>query len=138
MRNYWKVPNKAGKLVWVMVETDAAGFNDLVYLSNLCQVLQLGLGESPFWANSGLPAVQSVLQQVWPDFYVAVVQEQFAPYFASLQITKDDTATKPTYNVNVITHSGASLAVNLTQAGGVLATETGAIILTEAGQSIQI
>lgn len=138
MRSYWRVPNKARKLVWVVVQTDANGFNDLVYLSCLTQVLQLLLGESPFFANFGIPAVQSVLQQVWPDYYVVFTQEQFAPFFASLQIVKDATALEPTYNIYIITHSGANLTVNVTQAGGVLATETGAIILTEAGQSIQV
>ena len=56
MRNYWGFANKEGQLVWVVVETDANGFNDLVYFSNLLQVLQLGLGESPFFSNFGIPA----------------------------------------------------------------------------------
>ena len=116
MRTYGRIPNPAyvpggaaRQFLWVEVTTDASGNNDLVYLTTLCQVLKLSLGESPFYANYGLPARQSVVQQVWPDFYVSLVQQTFSPYFAMLSISKQTGTTTPTYNVNVITHSGVSL-----------------------------
>lgn len=125
MRNYWRVKNSAGKLVWNEVNTDVNGHNDLVYFSNLTQVLQLEQGESPFYGQSGIAAQQSILQQVWPDFSVAQTQQQFAPYFASLQVSKEQNAPEPTYNIFVIAYSGANLNVNLVSSTGVLATPQG-------------
>lgn len=80
----------------------------MVYVTALCQVLSLSLNESPFWSTSGIPAQQSVMQQVAPDYYVAITQQAYAQYFASLQITRQANPT-PTYRVNVITHSGVQI-----------------------------
>lgn len=90
---------------WVEVSTDANGFNDLVYVTALIQVLQLELGESPYYANYGIPAQSSLIQQIFPDYYVMVTQQQFAGYFANLTITRTDPNT-PTYAVRVVTHAG--------------------------------
>lgn len=78
-------------------------------ITALAQVLQLNLGESPFYAGYGLPAAQSVRQQIPPDFQIAITQQQFAPYFASLIISKRETFT-PTYDVSILTHQGASIS----------------------------
>lgn len=137
MRNYARLPVKGGGYRWAVVSTDANGFNDLVYLSNLIQVLQLELGESPFFANVGIPAQESILQQVWPDFYVAQVQQQFAQYFVSLTISKQSGTNTPTYNIFVITHSGANINFAVNASTGVLATETGAPI-SIGGFEIQV
>src|ERR1700742_1102585 len=83
---------------WTEVITDSSGFNDQVYFTTLCQVLLLNLGESPFWANYGIPAHQSVVTQVYPDYYITFTQQQFSQYFASLIIAKRNTAD-PQYNV---------------------------------------
>lgn len=127
MRSYWRVQNPNGELVWTQVSTDANGFNDLVYFSSLTQCLQLEQGESPFYGNSGIAAQQSIIQQVWPDYSVAQTQQQFAPYFASLQISKvqNPDPPEPTYDIFVIAHSGANLNVNLAPSTGVLATPQG-------------
>lgn len=93
---------------WTEVVTDSNGFNDMVYLTTLCQVLLLGLGESPFYANYGIPAVQSVLTQIFPDFYVNFTQQQFSQYFANLSVVKLSTRT-PIYQINVITQQGYTL-----------------------------
>ena len=77
-------------------------------------MLRLQLGESPFYANYGIPAQQSVVQQIHPDYYVARTQAQFAPFFASLSITPViptpvDRLTRrpvPTYKVDILTNSG--------------------------------
>ena len=87
------------------VVTDPNGQNDQIYLTTMIQVLKLNLGESPFYANYGIPAQQDVVQQIFPDYYVSLVQQQFAQYFASLQIMRTST-TPPTYLVNLITHNG--------------------------------
>lgn len=93
-------------LQWVMVQTDpTTGLDDMVYVTALCQALALNLNESPFYADWGIPAIQSVMQQVFPDFYVMLTQIRFAPFFANLQITKQTSPT-PTYNVTVTTHAG--------------------------------
>ena len=85
------------------------GSNDLVYLVTFCQVLLLNLGESPFYAAYGLPAEQSIIQQVWPDYYVSRTQQLFAQYFAALIVSRVPEATKPTYQINVTTNTGIKI-----------------------------
>ena len=109
MRTYGRIINPDGSKTWVVVSTDANGYNDSVYLTTLAQVLKLNLGESPFYANFGIPQYQSVMTQVFPDFYVMQTQQQFSPFFASLAINKQPGATSPTYAVNALSHSGALL-----------------------------
>lgn len=115
MRTYGRVTNaQTGQLTWVEVDTDANGQNDEVYLTTLCQVLLLNLNESPFYATYGIPQVPSVQQQVWPDYYVALTQQNFAPFFASLTIERDPTQKlTPTYTVTVVTNQGAVLTAQV-------------------------
>jgi len=108
MRTYGRIPNGSGGLQWVKVQTDSSGFNDLVWATTLCQVLLLNLGESPFYATYGIPAQQSVLQQVFPDYYVSLTQQAFSQYFAALMISRTGT-TPPTYQVTALTHQGVVL-----------------------------
>lgn len=108
MRTYGRIRNQDGTRQWVVVETDANGFDDLVWVTTLCQTLLLFLGESPFFADYGIPAANAVVQQIAPDFYVARTQRQFAARFASLVISRDESIT-PTYRVNVTTHQGVKL-----------------------------
>ena len=89
--------------------------NDLVWLVTLCQVLLLNLGESPFYAQYGLPAQQSVIQQVWPDYYVARTQQLFAQYFASLIVSRVPGAKAPTYKINVTTNTGTKINTQVPQ-----------------------
>ncbi|WP_236668286.1 MULTISPECIES: hypothetical protein [Burkholderia] len=102
-----------GSYQWVAVTTDANGYNDNVYLTTLCQVLKLNLGESPFYANYGIPAQQTVVTQVFPDFYAMTTQQQFAPYFASLAITRVNGSFPPVYNIQAVAHSGAQLTATV-------------------------
>ncbi len=90
---------------WIEVATDAQGFDDYVWITTLIQCLKLNLGESPFYANYGIPAKPSVVQQVHPDYYVARTQQQFAPRFASLIVSKLPLLT-PTYKISVTTNQG--------------------------------
>lgn len=95
---------------WVVVETDDRGFDDYCHLTALVQCLKLNLGESPFYANFGLPAKTSVLQQIPPDYAVAFTQSFFAKFFASLIVTKAyaiQPAT-PTYNISVVRKVGGT------------------------------
>lgn len=100
------IPGSKG--TWVVVQTDANGSNDLVYLTTLLQCLQLNLNESPFYAKYGLPAHQAVIQQIFPDYDMMKTQQQFAPFFASLIIAKVNAPT-PQYQVNVVTNQGVKL-----------------------------
>jgi hypothetical protein len=109
MRTYGRIFNPDGSYQWVVVSTDANGKNDNVYLTTLAQVLQLNLGESPFFANYGIPQTQTIVSQVFPDYYAMLAQMQFAPYFASLTITRRQQTRDPVYDVTAITHSGAIL-----------------------------
>lgn len=112
MRTYGRVYAKDGSYVWVKVETDSNGNNDDVLLTTLVQVLKLNLGESPFYANFGIPAKPTIVQQVFPDYYVAMTQQQFSNAFASLIIAKEDSPT-PIYRINITTHQGAKLSAEV-------------------------
>lgn len=103
--------NAQGKTVktWVTVVTDANGNDDGVFITALCQYFKLNLNESPRFAWAGIPARDAVAQQVPPDYYVALGQQIFAPYFASLIISRQPQSIKPIYNVSILTHSGVQL-----------------------------
>ena len=116
MRTYGRIYESLNNPTWVEVDTDANGYNDLVYVTTLCQVLKLNLGESPFFANFGIPAKTSVIQQVAPNFYAAKTQLQFSQYFANLLITPIPTPgnpSTPTYKVNVTTHNGSKITAEI-------------------------
>lgn len=93
---------------WELVETDGNGFNDAVWLTTLAQVLQLGLNESPIFGNYGIPAQQSIVTQVLPDYYVTLTQQLFAARFLALIVTKLS-ATAPSYEVDATANPGAIL-----------------------------
>ena len=112
MRTYGRTYNADGTYKWVEVQTDAAGYNDAVYLTTLVQCLKLAIGESPFYAQYGIPTQQSVLTQLFPDYYVAQTQTQFSIYFASVTIIKIKTPY-PQYNVNVVTHQGVKITAGV-------------------------
>ena len=103
------------KYTWVMVETDINGFNDAVYLSAFCQVLQLQPQESPFYAEYGVPSIQAVHDQLIPDTNVYFMQSKYSQYFISLQVvpahqTDANGTVTPIYNVTAITNSGAKIS----------------------------
>jgi hypothetical protein len=120
MRTYGRiVPNILFPDVkkWVEVITDANGYNDMVWLTTLIQVVKLNLGESPFFSNYGIPAHPSVVAQIAPDLYLNRIQQQFSQYFLTLIVSKlpnqpdpDVGAPSPTYNISVITTYGAFLS----------------------------
>jgi hypothetical protein len=83
-----RVYDANGNPSWVQVSTDDAGFSDYLYITALIQCMKGNLGESPFWANFGLPAHQSVLQQLPPDFNVNFIAQFYQQFFASLIIAK--------------------------------------------------
>jgi hypothetical protein len=121
MRTFGRVaqdPLYPDVLTWVEVDTDANGFNDLVYLTTLAQVLKLNLNESPFYGNFGIPAKPSLVTQVLPDYYVTFTQQQFSQYFASLIISRTVALGKkgqqmPMYAINVVTQYGSKLTAQI-------------------------
>jgi hypothetical protein len=113
MRVYGRTFDSAGNPIqWVTVETDAQGNNEYVYITWLIQVLKLVTGESPFYANVGIPAVTSVVQQIFPDWYVSQVQALFQQYFASLIISKVQSTT-PTYNIQILMFNGTTFQATI-------------------------
>lgn len=109
MRTYGRIKDENGEeTIWVEVTQQDNGNFESGYVTTLIQVLKLSLGESPFYANYGIPAQRSVMQQVFPDYYVQVTQQQFAQFFASLIISKVQSDT-PTYNVDVLTTYGTKI-----------------------------
>ncbi|MBV8060460.1 MAG: hypothetical protein JO253_02900 [Alphaproteobacteria bacterium] len=113
MRSYGRITQPDGTLSWVQVNPDANGFDDPIWLTTLAQCLKLSLNESPFYANYGIPAQRAVVQQIFPDFYVAQTQSQFAQYFASLIVAKVPNPAQPEYNINVVTHQGAKIVATV-------------------------
>jgi hypothetical protein len=93
---------------WVEVLTDANGNDDAVWLTTLAQVLQLNLNESPMFGNYGVPAQQSIVTQVLPDYYVTQTQQYFASYFLALIVTRNS-KTDPSYAINATANPGAIL-----------------------------
>lgn len=107
-RVWGRVTDELGNKTWVQVVTDENGYSDGVYVTWLIQVLKLQLNESPFWANYGIPVQQTMMTQIFPDYYVAQTQSQFSQYFANLQVAKISSPT-PTYNINILTRQGATI-----------------------------
>lgn len=97
-----------GDTQWVEVTTDENGFNDAVWLTTLAQVLKLGLNESPFFGNYGIPAQQSVVTQIPPDYYVTLTQQLFSQYFLALTLAKIP-SLEPQYAINATANPGAIL-----------------------------
>lgn len=112
MRTWGRVRDAFGNLVWVEVSTAANGDNSSVYLTWLIQVLKLNINESPLWASWGIPGYPSVLQQIPPDYYAQLTQQRFAPYFASLTITRV-LSDPPTYQVSALTKQGAAISLQI-------------------------
>ena len=88
------------------VEVDETSY---IWLATLAQTLRLNQGESPYYANYGIPAHTSVMTQIPPDLAVNRTQTQYAPYFASLTIIRQQNATQPTYNVYATFKNGAKI-----------------------------
>jgi hypothetical protein len=101
--------NPDGSPQWLGVYTDANGHNDSVYLTALCQTLQLNLNESPFYSNLGIPQQQTIMTQVFPDWYLPGIQQYYAQFFASLTIVRVPGSFPPQYNITAVCHSGAVL-----------------------------
>lgn len=113
MRTYGRTYDDDGIPAWVKVQTADDGSNDLVYVTALIQTLKLNLNESPFYANYGLPYQQTIMTQIFPDFYVARTQQQYAQFFASLLISKRSGTRNPTYDVSITTHQGVKLKTSV-------------------------
>lgn len=107
MRTWGRQYAKDGTYQWVEVTTDPNGFSDNLWLTTLVQALKLNLGESPFYANLGIPQYQTIMTQVMPSYYVSNIQQYFAPKFASLTIVQVPNKFPPAYNVTAVCHSGA-------------------------------
>lgn len=103
--------NDASNYVWVEVDTDEAGNNDAVWLTTLIQVLKLNYGESPIYGNYGIPGYSSVLNQIVPDYYATLTQQQFAQYFVTLNLARQalTDSPSPTYDVAITANPGSVL-----------------------------
>lgn len=113
IRTYGRVTDpKSGARWWVTVECDTNDNPDSVYLTALIQTLKLNWGESPFFGDWGIPAHQSIVQQVFPDYYVLLTQKRYAPFFMSLGIMKQPVDT-PTYTISVQFKSGAVISTTV-------------------------
>ena len=104
---------------WIEVDIDGNGFDDMIWLTTLIQVIKLNLGESPFFSNYGIPAHPSVVTQIAPDYYMSLTQQRFSSHFMSLIISRrpDGRDTNgilsPYYLVTVITKYGAILSAQV-------------------------
>lgn len=114
MRVWGRVYAADDSYVWQAVETDANGNNDSPSATWFLQCCALSPGESPFFGDWGIPGQQAVIQQIFPDYYISLMQQRFAPYFASLLIAKNP-GTTPSYNITIITHQGVKITGTLPQ-----------------------
>lgn len=80
-----------------------------IWLATLAQTLRLNTKESPFYANYGIAAEQSVQTQIAPTVDITRTQQQYAPYFASLTIFKQPNTLNPTYNILAIFLNGTTI-----------------------------
>jgi len=55
---------------------------------------------------------RSVIQQLFPDFYVLQTQQKFSPHFASLTVQKLQTTT-PSYNIRVLLNNGVTVQATI-------------------------
>jgi hypothetical protein len=110
MRTWGRVFDELGNGTWIEVLPDANGFLDSIMVTTLIQCLKLNLGESPFYSNLGIPEQQTVMTQIYPDYYVNNIQQWFAPQFASLLVSRQPTF-QPTYLVTAVTQQGSVLSV---------------------------
>jgi hypothetical protein len=101
----------ANNYVWIEVDTDANGNNDAVWLTTLIQVLKLNYGESPIYGDHGIPAYSSVLNQIVPDYYATLAQQQFAQFFVILNLSRQalTASAAPTYDVAITANPGSIL-----------------------------
>jgi hypothetical protein len=97
MRTYGQTPQ--GK--WV--EIDQVSY---VWMATLVQNLRLIQGESPFYAQAGIPAYKAIRTQIAPTVAVNNIQKQFAQYFTSLTVTPVSGVQVPTYNVQAVLTNG--------------------------------
>ena len=102
MRTYGVDPNTQQ---WVEVTNTS-----YVWLATLAQTLRLNQGESPFYANYGIPAQNSVHTQIPPDLAVNRTQTQYAPFFASLTVLKQQNTANPTYNISAVFQNGTTIS----------------------------
>ncbi|MGG6031451.1 hypothetical protein [Salmonella enterica] len=82
---------------------------DIVRRSDGCVVFSFpSSGRHLIYRVNGMVSNGSVIQQVLPTYYVNRLQQQFSPYFSSLQITlvSDD---PPVYNISAITNAGSKI-----------------------------
>ena len=103
---------------WQEVATAANGDNSAVWLTTLCQALKLNLGESPFYANYGIPAQPSVLTQTFPDYYTNQTVAQFQGYFTSLTAQRIGATDAqgypyPAYLIKAVTLAGAPVQLTV-------------------------
>lgn len=112
-------PDEYGNQTWVCVTPDPqTGNTDLLYFAALAQCLRLNLGESPFYADYGIPARQSVATQIPPDFFIARIQSRYSQFFASLVISRGPTIQQNrrpvvVYNCYALCHSGLVLNASI-------------------------
>jgi hypothetical protein len=80
-----------------------------IWLATLAQTLRLNTNESPFYANYGIAAEQSIQTQIAPTIDITKTQQQFAPYFSSLSISKQPNTVNPTYNITAVFLNGTTI-----------------------------
>ena len=128
MRTYGRTQDVlTGKKTWWVVVTDQEGFNDSVWLTETAQVCKLNLGESPFFADWGIPAHESIVTQIYPNFHLTLIQQRLSPHFASMILTTlpveqqspesfdtgQEGAPAPRYLLNVLTNYGSFIGVQV-------------------------
>lgn len=123
-RTYGRATNPDGSLqrttnggyVWMEIDSDASGHDGYVWLTTLAQCLQLVKGESAFYSQYGISTPEALISQIYPDYDVQLTQQQFQPYFASLNIAaspygkqESDGSVSPVYNISAVLLDGTKI-----------------------------
>ncbi|UMM63143.1 hypothetical protein [Aristophania vespae] len=111
MRVWTRQFQSDGTRKWVAVTGNQA---IIAWLQNN---LLLQLGESPFYADKGLPVTQSLISRIWPDYYLNQLQEFFRDYVSTIQITRDTSVVNDglSYKILVIFKDGSLWTQGLDQ-----------------------
>ena len=96
---------------WQVVQDD----DDNIRLTHLIQVLQMDIQESPFYSNWGMPVANALITGVLSDVAINNTINQFAQYFAALQITRgiSNDPKEIYYQVDVVLKNGKNVTLDV-------------------------
>jgi len=85
----------------------------MIWVTIVKHELQLRVGESPFYADAGIPAEDSIITQQEPDYHVNNVKRRYEAKFNAFDITK--VSGQPlVYNIALTTKNNDTVTLTFT------------------------